>query len=131
MAGSHAHNPGQNADQNTEHSNDFQRWLSSEEGQQPVKASDAIRGLLEDVELDVGQRSFLWPDGQPRSFDESVAHLHQGLPQVANEELANLLIDWMEDPERMEESASQERSGNLERVLDDWIDELDQQHPIR
>ena len=126
MAEPHEENPGQTVDQNPKESNEFQQWLSSEEGQEPVKASDAIRGLLQDVELDVGQRRFLWPDGQSRSFDESVAHLGHSVPQVGNEELANLLIDWMEDPERVEESASQERSGDLERVLDDWIDELDQ-----
>lgn len=117
MAGSHVEKPGEGDGEG-----EFLQWLSSEAGQQPFKASDTVRTRLEDVELDVGQRLFLWPDGSPRSFAESVAYLHQEEPQVSAQEAANLLLDWMEDPERLDESGAQ---SGLERMLDQWIEELD------
>jgi hypothetical protein len=110
--------------------NEFREWLSSDPGQLPTKASDTLRGLLEGVELAMRERAFLWPDGTARSFEESVAHLHQQEPQLSATEVTYLVIDWMEDPERLAESATEEVSGaqlaELARVLDEWIAELDQ-----
>jgi hypothetical protein len=126
LAGSNGESHGENGGEG----NEFLQWLSSEEGQQPVKASDSIRAALQDVRLDAGRRLFVWPEGILRTFDESVTHLQQH-PQVASEELVNLLLDWMEDPERLHESASQEASeepvAGLERVLGGWIEELERQ----
>jgi hypothetical protein len=119
MAASHEQNPAGG--------NEFQEWLRSEEGQQPVKASDAVLALLEDVELDADQRILVWPDGGRRSFEESVAHLQQQQPQTGPDELANLLIDWME------ESASPKVSGETVaypgHALHDWIEALDEKRP--
>jgi hypothetical protein len=109
---------------------EFQEWLSSEGGQHPIKASDTVRAALAEVDLAIDRRSFLWPDGHARTFDESVAHLHREEPQVGLEDAANLVMDWLEDPERVEESASQEVSAErlheLRQMLDEWILELDQ-----
>jgi hypothetical protein len=118
-------------DPNPGDGNELLEWLGSEAGQHPIKASDAIRALLEDVQLDVRQRILLWPDGQARAFEESVAQLHQQEPQAGAEDAANVLIDWLEDPERLQESACQDCSGEelqgLARMLDEWIEELDRQ----
>jgi hypothetical protein len=109
---------------------EFREWLNSAEGQHPIKAADTVHGLLEDVGLDIGPRLFLWPDGQARTFEESLTHIHHQVPQVSAAEAAPVVIDWMEEPQRLQESARGEVSGaslqELEDALDAWIRELDQ-----
>lgn len=115
-----------------EDGSEFRDWLAATQGQEAFKACDAIQGLLEDVEIEVSTRSFRWPDGQGRSFEESISELHARLPDTSPTEIRHLLIDWMEDPARLQETSGESTEEQQEedaRGLSAWIEELDQAAP--
>jgi hypothetical protein len=113
------------------HDSEFREWLSSEEEQQILKASDALWGLMEDVGVDPRQRRLVFPDGRLLTFGESVSHIHAQRPEVGTEDIADFLLDWMEDcvgiddPESVDPGA--EQRFELHELVSEWVSEIERE----
>ena len=95
-------------------------WRDSPEGEQWMEISDALWGLLEDVQLDAKQRKFIWPDAERLDLEQSVQHIQKHYPNFAQDQIEEFLIGWIEagyDPENY----SQGQLDELDRLTEQWI----------
>jgi hypothetical protein len=58
-------------------------WRQSPEGQQFAELADALRDLMEDVQLDATQRQFILPDGERLDLDQSVVHIQKQITPLS------------------------------------------------
>jgi hypothetical protein len=113
------------------HDSEFLDWMSSDEEQQILKASDALWGLMEDVKVDPRQRRLVWADGRLLTFREAVSHIHAQHPEVGIEDVSDFLLDWMEDcvgiddPESVDPGA--EQRFELHELVSEWISEIERE----
>lgn len=111
-----------NSDGDQPFMDDFLDWMDSPEGQEYIELSDLLWPLMSDVKLDASQRKFVWPDGRRLSFSSVAKHLHDKQPNFSLEDVKDFLVSWIDNyaPEGM----TQEQLDELDRVLEEWADEL-------
>jgi hypothetical protein len=101
-------------------------YMDSPEGQRSIEVSDALWEVMDNAQLDAGRRLFLWPEGQRLSFDQSIERLQKQNPDFPREHIASFLISWVEN--HAPEDYSQAQLDELDRLTEEWIDELERQH---
>jgi hypothetical protein len=99
---------------------DLLAWRHSPEGVQFAEFSDALADLMEHVELDAGQRKLIWPDGERRDLDQSVAHIHTHHPDFRRDWIEEYLIDWIE-MDYVPQHYSTAQLDELDRLTARWI----------
>jgi hypothetical protein len=109
-------------DGNQSFMDDFLDWMDSPEGQEYIELSDLLWPLMSDVQLDASQRKFVWPGGERLSFEDVARRLHEQQSNFALEDVKEFLVSWIDNyaPEGM----AQEKLDELDRLLEDWADEL-------
>lgn len=103
----------------------FLDWMDSSEGQLSIEVSDALWDLLEDVKLDAPRRKFIWPDAQSLSLDQSVQRIHQQYPHFPRERIDSFIVSWIEH--YAPESYSPEQLDELDRLVEQWLEDRDRQ----
>ncbi len=101
-------------------------WMGSPEGQRSIEVGDALWEIIDDVQLDAGRRLFLWPEGQRLSFDQSIERIQKQNPDFPRERIASFLISWVGN--YAPEDYSQAQLDELDRLTEEWLDELERQH---
>jgi len=95
-------------------------WMGSPEGQHNIEISDNLAVLLEDVQVDVKQRLFIWPDAERLTIDQSVERIQKQHPDSSREEILEFLFFWLEssyDPENY----SQKQLDELDKLTEQWV----------
>jgi hypothetical protein len=81
---------------------------------------------LQDVHLDARRRQFLWPDKNALTFNESAQLLQQQFPSFPRELIETHMIGWIE-MEYVPQGYSEEQLDEFERLIEKWVDELEDQ----
>jgi hypothetical protein len=98
-------------------------WMCSPEGQESEQARDAVWPMLETADVDAKKRKIIWEDGHKLTIAESVQRIHAAYPDLAVDVIESKVISWLElgfSPE----NRSEKQLDELERLLDEWLQEL-------
>ena len=104
-------------------------WRDSPEGEQIIEVSDALWDLLDNVQLDAGQRKFIWPDAQRLDLEESVQHIQKQYPNFSYDQIEEFLIDWL-DMGYTPENYSRAQLAELDRLTKRWASDHMRQRKI-
>lgn len=105
---------------------DLFEYMDSPEGQRSIEVGDALREIMDEVQLDAAQRIFLWPDGQRLSFDKSIEWIQNQHPDFPPKRIVSFVIFWIGN--HAPEDYSQAQLDELDRLTEGWLDELERQH---
>ena len=104
----------------------FLDWMHTPEGELSGEVSDAVWALLDKTDVDAKNRKIIWEDGKRRSITESVQRIHAGYPDYPLELIEEHLIGWIE-MEFAPPTYSQKQLDELDRLIEKWIDNHEQQ----
>jgi hypothetical protein len=99
---------------------DLLAWRHSPEGEQFAAFADVLCDMMEDVQLDARKRQFIWPDGERRDLDQSVACIHQRYPDMRRDWIEEYLLDWIE-MDYAPEHYSKVQLDELDSLTAKWI----------
>lgn len=95
-------------------------WIDSPEGQHWAEVSDTLEDLLKDVDLDVKQRKFIWPDAKRLDLDQSIRCIKKRYPNLPRNKIEEFLIEWIE-MSYATESYSEAQMNEVEKLAERWI----------
>ena len=103
----------------------FFEWMDSPEGERAQEVLDTLLDLMEDVQVDVKQRKFVWPDAGALDLQQCIEHIQKQCPDFSVEEIEGHLLYWIEsgyNPEdHSPEPLAQETLDELERLSLQWV----------
>jgi len=105
----------------------FLEWIDSPEGERATEVLDTLLDLMDDVEVDVKQRLFVWPDAGTLNLRQCIEHIQKQCPDFSVEEIEGHLLYWIE--KRLQSGRSfpgatgsyQEQLDDLERLALQWV----------
>src|ERR1700758_3978535 len=112
--------PQDNVFENKPFIEEYSDWIDSPEGELWTEICDALEDLLEDVQLDVKQRQFIWPDADRLDLEQSVQRIHEQYPDFPCDKIEEFLIDWIEMG-YAPENYTQAQLDELERLTERWV----------
>jgi hypothetical protein len=98
----------------------FFEWMDSAEGERAMEVLDTLTDLMEDVQVDVKQRKFVWPDEERLDLQQSVEHIQKQYRDFSIEEIEGHLLYWIESG-CAPDNCSEEQQDELERLGLQWI----------
>src|ERR1700688_1572240 len=101
-------------------------WMDSPEGQLSDEAREIVWTLLEKADVDAKNRQIIWDDGKRRSITESAQYIHADYPDLPLALIESKVITWLE-MDFVPETYSQEQLDELDRLTDQWIEDLERQ----
>jgi hypothetical protein len=103
----------------------FFEWMDLPEGERATEVLDTLLDLMDDVQVDVKQRKFVWPDARGLNLQQCIEHIQKQCPDFSVEEIEGHLLYWIEsgyNPEdHSPEPLAQEQLDELERLGLQWV----------
>jgi len=103
----------------------FFEWMDSPQGERATEVLDTLLDLMDDVQVDVKQRKFVWPDAGALNLRQCIEHIQKQCPDFSVEEIEGHLLYWIEsgyNPEdHSPEPLAQEQLDELERLSLRWV----------
>ena len=103
----------------------FFEWMDSPEGERAQEVLDTLLDLMEDVQVDVKQRKFVWSDAGELNLQQCIEPIQKQCPDFSVEEIEGHLLYWIEsgyNPEdHSPERLAQEKLDELERLGLQWV----------
>ena len=103
----------------------FFEWMDSPEGERATEVLDTLLDLMDDVQVDVKHRQFVWPDTGRLNLQQCIEHVQKQCPEFSVEEIEGHLLYWIEggyNPENHSpEPLAQEQLDELERPSLQWV----------
>ncbi|MBM3758084.1 MAG: hypothetical protein FJW38_29410 [Acidobacteria bacterium] len=97
-------------------------WMDSAQGQRSDEVRELVWQSLKNVDVDASHRKLIWDDGKRLSIAESVQRIHQNYAQFPLDLIETHLIGWLEMG-FAPESYSQAQLDDLDRLIEEWIDD--------
>jgi hypothetical protein len=92
---------------------------------EPRRCWTPLLDLMDDVQVDVKQRKFVWPDAGALNLRQCIEHIQKQCPDFSVEEIEGHLLYWIEsgyNPEdHSPEPLAQEKLDELERLGLRWV----------
>jgi hypothetical protein len=88
-----------------------------------IVQSEALWAMADNLELDVRERKFVWPDGSRLTLQESMEHICGQRPDVGSEQVDAFLISFIEG--YAPEDCSEEAMDEIDRLAEEWLGEIE------
>jgi hypothetical protein len=103
----------------------FFEWMDSPEGERAQEVLGTLLDLMEDVQVDVKQRKFVWRDAGALNLRRCIEHIQKQCPDFSVEEIEGHLLYWIESGYNPEDHSSeplaQEQLDELESLGLQWV----------
>ena len=70
--------------------------MDSPEGERATEVLDTLLDLMDDVQVDVKHRQFVWPDTGRLNLQQCIEHIQKQCPEFHVEEIEGHLLYWIE-----------------------------------